>query len=411
MTFRDGVQAKLRPSSDRGRPSARTAPDGWRKRAEATLALGMALASLVLASRCNRSARAGEVTASDGSAGALALQPKHAAPFAVKPPGRLMMALPDVPVALPPAETPATVGLPTVDFGAPGPLVIAGYPTSLATGLRDFMTTVAFTEEGDEVVACGATTPAGASRGIPLLDACVSQRRGTREVERLGLSDGAAFGKKLSVLRTGARHDLGYEAASRTLIPPAVALSWPHARDLTLEVTTTESPGRGENLKIGGRVAGGEPVFPLTLAMRGASADTSYAAALNAVVPSPDGRELAFVAHFYCGEWCNEAGIARVSLPRLASLVYHDTALRRQRGGRLEEARELLLKATWADPTFVVAAYNLACTSARLGDEPGAERALRLATALGQDRVRERARNDPDLKPLAKSSWFVALTR
>ncbi len=69
------------------------------------------------------------------------------------------------------------------------------------------------------------------------------------------------------------------------------------------------------------------------------------------------------------------------------------------------------MKATWANPTAPLPPYNLACAYALTNDATNAEKALKLAIAVGGPKVKARAVKDPDFKAVVTAKWFVELTK
>jgi hypothetical protein len=313
-------------------------------------------------------------------------------------------------------ESAASVGLPAVDFGAPAPLVIKGYPEPLALGMRDYAQHMGYGADGAEAIACGPMAPSEMPKGTELGDTCFFRER-TGKTQRLhGVETNAkgepfvtpAFAQKLKVLKDGARVAARVDAAKNELLPPPVRTNWPYAQDVSL----TLSKGSEGQLRIGGAVRGEQDVFPITLRVATIGADgIPFSGEWNAVVASPDNTELAFMGHFFCMEWCNEMVIERLSYGKLASLVFNDTGFRRHQKSDFAGSRDLFLKATWANPAAPLPPYNLACAYAQLKDETNAEKALKLAIAVGGDGVKARAKKDADFKGVTGAKWFVALTR
>jgi hypothetical protein len=110
-------------------------------------------------------------------------------------------------------------------------------------------------------------------------------------------------------------------------------------------------------------------------------------------------------------EWCNSMLIERVSHTKLASLIFNDTGFRRHQKNDFAGSRDLFLKATWANPQAPLPPYNLACAYAQLKDEANAEKALKLAIAVGGEKVKARAKKDADFKGVSGAKWFTALTK
>lgn len=313
-------------------------------------------------------------------------------------------------------ESPASVGLPSVDFGAPAPLVVKGYPEPLSMGMRDYAQHMGFEADGAEAIACGPMAPSEMPKGTEMGDTCFFRGR-TGKTQRLhGVETNAkgepyvtpAFAQKLKALKDGARVAARVDTAKNELMPPALRASWPYGQDVSLAV----SKGDNGKLRIGGAVRGEADVFPVTLQVAPIVADgLPFSGEWNAIVASPDNSELAFMGHFFCMEWCNEMVIERLSYGKLASLVFNDTGFRRHQKGDFAGSRDLFLKAAWANPAAPLPPYNLACAYAQLKDETNAEKALKLAIAVGGDRVKARAKKDADFKNVTGAKWFVALTR
>ncbi|MGZ3474130.1 MAG: tetratricopeptide repeat protein [Polyangiales bacterium] len=311
--------------------------------------------------------------------------------------------------------SPASVGLVAVDFGPPGPLVIKGYPTPLQTGMRDYVTVVGWSKDGSSAIACGQLTPIGPAKGAELGDTCYFTKGG--KTERASVEEGAsgpfvgtALAEQLRQLKEGGPTTLKRDDTANTLMPPAVTATWPFAKDLVLSVATLERKDSSTALRIGGSVGSADPVYPVTMVVDGKIPEVVYSGEWNAVMASPGGKELAFVGHFFCAEWCNEIVITRLSYGKLASLVFNDTGFRVHQKKDWAGSRDLFLKATWADPEAPLPPYNLACAYAQLGDATNAEKALKLAIALGGDTVKSRAKKDADFKSVLQAKWFTAAT-
>lgn len=320
-----------------------------------------------------------------------------------------------------PKETPASVGLPAVDFGAPGPLVVKGYPTPLETGMKDYVTAIAWAKDGSRVVACGKMAPMPPAKGAPDLDSCYA-RGPTGPIEGAMLdrnekTDGTFVGPKMAdmfrVLREGERHDPKVVPSKGELHPPPLATTWGFAKDVTVVVESMDRGGTlgGNVLRIGGSVGSEPPVFPVVVDVKGIPGGLPFGGQWNAIVESPDRKELAFIGHFYCMEWCNEVAITRLTHGKLASLVFNDTAFRAHQKKDYAKSRDGFLRATWADPRAPLPPYNLACAYALLNDEANATKALKLAIAVGGDGVKARAKKDSDFKAVASAAWFTELTK
>ncbi len=311
----------------------------------------------------------------------------------------------------------ARVGLPKVDFGAPGPLVIKGYPQPIDAGMRDLATWVGYSKDGKQVIACGMMSPMSAGKGDEKGNTCfVNAGKETKELNLTESGDhfvvGPELGAAITSLQEGVSVELTRNAKTGTITPPAVATTWPYANDLELEVTTLPMTESSSVLKVGGHYAKEEPVFSLSLSEKPKSPmpGVLFDAVWNAVIPNQANDELALMGHFFCMEWCNELTITRVRYDEIASLVFNDTGFRHHQKKDYAGSRDLFLKATWANPRAPLPPYNLACAYALLGDATNAEKALKLAIALAGDKVKARAKKDTDFKSVLSASWFKALT-
>lgn len=311
-----------------------------------------------------------------------------------------------------PTLTPTGVGLPTVDFGAPGPMVIHGYPQALGTGMRDYATYMGYSKDGKTVVACGHMTPMSppSGRGVEKGNECfVDDGVATKNVglDASGESPfvGPALAAALTTLKEGYPHDLVFTPAAATLMPPPLVATWRYARDIALQVS-----GSGNILKFGGQYAKEEVVYPVSLSAKSSSPDLQFPGDWNGILQNPAGDELALLGHFFCMEWCNDVVITRLSHDRIASYVYNDTGFRHHKAKEYTASRDLFLKATWANPKAPLPPYNLACAYALLGDATNAEKALRLAIAVAGDKVKARAKKDADFKSVLGAKWFKDLT-
>jgi hypothetical protein len=210
------------------------------------------------------------------------------------------------------------------------------------------------------------------------------------------------------------------------LRPPPLAGTWPYSdiavSVLRLDASFKSGPTPAEQklvsqplVRVGGAVSGEGPVYPLTYAApHHMMTPTTLGeipfnvTELNALVLSPDTKELGIVVHANCMEWCDEFQIARMPVSRFASLVYNDTGFRALQQNKLDRAIELFLRAAYVDPSRELPAYNLACAYARKG-EPLAEAALELAITRGGDAVRARAAKDKDFDGVRSAPWFARL--
>lgn len=322
-----------------------------------------------------------------------------------------------------PKETPTSIGLPAVDFGTAGPLVIKGYPKPLETGMKDYVTAIAWAKDGSRVVACGKMAPMPPAKGAPDLDNCYA-RGASGPLEHASLdrnekSDeeatlvGPKMGEMFRVLREGERKDPKVVQAKLELHPPPLNATWDFAKDVTVFVESMDRGGTdgGNVLRVGGSVGGEPPVFPIVVDVKQITGGLPFGGQWNAIVESPDKKELAFIGHFFCMEWCNEVAIARLTHGKLASLVFNDTAFRAHQKKDYAKSRDGFLRATWADPRAPLPPYNLACAYALLRDEANATKALKLAIAVGGEKVKAKAKKDADFKSVASAAWFTDLTK
>ena len=195
-------------------------------------------------------------------------------------------------------------------------------------------------------------------------------------------------------------------------VAPKLEGQWDFARDVELDLVEHAQGKKGAMVRLGGRVRREPAVYPVNLDMDpgGGGAAPFHTSWVNGLVVSPDGRELGLVAGFFCMEWCDAFVVRRWTLPELASLVYNDTAMRHHTKGEYQASAALFVEALWANPTNPLAAYNLACAFARLGDER-ASAALAHAIRIGGDTVRARATQDADFASVRETPWFKARTK
>ena len=321
-----------------------------------------------------------------------------------------------------PKETPTSVGLPAVDFGAAGPLFVREYPATLTLGSQDFATLVGYSKDGSEAIACGLMTPLGPAKGAELADTCFFTGPSGKTERLLGVTDDNiggfrvtdAFAKKLKALQDGKPITLYTRSQGTELQPPALKTSWPYANDLALMVSKVggnDDTGRS-TLRIGGLVKGEKvPVLPVAVRIEAPIAGAPYDGEWNAIVPNPENTELAFMAHFRCMEWCNDMVIVRLTYGKIASLVFNDTGFQHHKKKEFAASRDLFLKATWANPRAPLPPYNLACAYALLKDEANAAKALKLAIAVAGDTVKARAKKDTDFHEVLGAKWFQDLTK
>lgn len=317
-------------------------------------------------------------------------------------------------------------GLPKVDFGQPGPLVVKGYPALLPLGMADYPTRVGYTKDGSRVAACGDMSPVG-DNATREFDTCFVNATGTTErlmyvagMADRGTTDAKTFQTLTKELKEGPSFVLPRvnSAEFGGLMPPALTGDWPFAADISLEAQTmsgiepTDTKGSSSILRLGGHLSGETAVFPIGLTHLEAPSMTNNAT-WSAMVVNPARTELAVMGHFHCMEWCDTVAIVRMSFGRLASQIYNDTGFRHHTKSEFQKSRELFLKATWADPTAALPPYNLACAYVREGDKQNAEKALKLALGLAPDAAKVKARSlkDADFASVKNEPWFAALVK
>lgn len=98
-----------------------------------------------------------------------------------------------------------------------------------------------------------------------------------------------------------------------------------------------------------------------------------------------------------------------VDLRKARSLLVGRRALIEHRAGNYQAARELWSSAALLDPLSPIAAYNLACAHARLGDTRAALAALGRAITLGGWHYFDLAEQDADLATLSTSGELAHL--
>lgn len=364
-------------------------------------------------------------TSASAPEAAAAPRPSHSGVVKPHAPGEAVVKLSATDLddaAIPAAVTEARAALPKVDFGAPGPLKITGYPAPLELGMRDYASWLGHSKDGSQAIACGSMAPLQADKGAEKGNVCfVNDGKTTK---RLSVTDGAdgkfvvgpEFGAAIQSLKSGTSVDLAHKKqadGSDTLLPPDVTTTWPYASDIALDVTVVSGGEEaGTVLKLGGSYHKEAPVHPLTLAVKSAPGGgvLLWGGSWNAILPSPSNDGLTLFGHFACMEWCTEIVIKRMRYDEIASLVYNDTGFRHHQKKEYAASRDLFLKATIANPRAKLPPYNLACAYALLNEGENAAKALKLAIAVGGDSVKARAKKDADFKAVLAAPWFVALT-
>ncbi len=200
-------------------------------------------------------------------------------------------------------------------------------------------------------------------------------------------------------------HAIPLQAAAEVDKPSARELTgtWPFARELTLVLEERAQGKHGAAVRLGGRVGTEKPVFPVFID-HPLPATPHHRSWVEVFALAPDSRELGLVAGFFCMEWCDDFEVRRWPVVRLAAQIFNDTAMRHHVAKKYAASAALFVKATQADPTFALAAYNLACAYARLRDA-NTQQALERAIALDAS-ARARAMKDADFAAVRTESWF-----
>ena len=306
---------------------------------------------------------------------------------------------------------PAAFGLTAPAARAPGPIVVRGYPHVIFNGMNDPAHAVGFSADGAEYGYCAEI----AARDPPFSFCETLTREGTTVRRSSDERDSFDPAKKRAL-------DAWIRDAKLTTIPestnaaPELTGTWayPDIELAVMRVAASHQKDSGDVehpafLRVGGAVAGEPPVYPVSL-VTGELHNGAHFVAMNDLSLSPDGSEIGMVGHFFACEWCDAFVVKRMKVGALASLVYNDTGMRHHEKHAWTEAAALFLAAASADPGAALPPYNLACALARLGDEAGAEKALRWAIATGKD-VTRRAPKDADFAAVKDRPWFLALVR
>src|ERR1700722_10597957 len=284
------------------------------------------------------------------------------------------------------------------NFGSAAPAVIVPGVPPLERGMMDHAETFGWSRDGSSLGYCFN------NGGVEILWCELVTRDGQRE----RFDDG-------SITTKGSVDPARRAANTARLAKLGLAVprspSWAYG---DIEVTWAVTPGRQEPLppipgvlRVGGRVKGESPVFHVMLS------DTSLGGYHDRIHPemlslSSDGEYLGVIAHAYAGEYSDSFPTALVPVGELAAHVYNDTGLVHHKRGDFARAAELFKRATFANPSFALGAYNLACADARVGS-PETEAALVLAIARGGDEVREKAVGDADFDGVRATRWFQRL--
>jgi hypothetical protein len=276
-----------------------------------------------------------------------------------------------------------------------GPIRITGYTRVVSTGMNDPAHVVGFTRDGSQFGYCAR------SGGIdPQVLSCEFVDHDGHTVRTSDYGSNADFhpDRHAEMIRWLSDAGVPVLANGKDGLPigPELKGDWDFAGSITLAVIENGSGPSGAFVRLGGSVDGEAPVSTYTWSLHHDTAPY-HTAWVNGLVLSPDGSEIGLVAGFFCMEWCDDFVVQRLSTRTLASRIFNDTGMRHHTKGEYTASARLFARAVQADRTRPLAAYNLACALARLGDAD-AERALAYAIHLGGEPVRQRAMKDEDLR-------------
>jgi hypothetical protein len=284
--------------------------------------------------------------------------------------------------------------LPNPQASVRGPIVVTGYSRTVLTGMNDPAEWSGFSRDGAHFGYCYEEPAGEPPLGIhcSVLDraggATLHSTNGAKGFDRQKKKELDAWLRETGLPRLPTKN--------KAPVAPKLEGSWDFASDIELRVDEHAQGKVGAMVRLGGSVRGEAPVFPVNVSRAplgpGAPFHTSW---VNALVLSPDGSEFGLVAGFFCGEYCNEFDARRIPAARLAAMIFNDTGMRHHQKADYAGSAALFTKAVHADPTFGLAAYNLACAFARTHDARWRD-ALDLAVQLGGSSVKERAKKDPD---------------
>jgi hypothetical protein len=218
-------------------------------------------------------------------------------------------------------------------------------------------------------------------------------RKASGAVEKIGDWDegASAIDAKKHASIVGRIKSLGLHATSD---------KWAFARDL--EITWD---AKGGTLRVGARVKGEAPSWSIVLVDAGKSDGVAHP---EVIAVSPDGKTLGALSHTFAGEFSDRFFAGTVSAQRAAAQAYNDAGFAHHKKSDFKASSELFAKATAADATFAIAAYNLSCAYAQLGDKK-AKAALEAAIAragAGAAKMKKNAKGDTDFAKVKDEAWF-----
>lgn len=304
-----------------------------------------------------------------------------------------------------------------------GALRVEGYPSRLAAGMSSPASDFGFTRDGSAFAFCDFDTCCregvsscvllqkdGSYRYLVTPEAYDterrdrSERRTKRELQKW-------------VKEEGLLH-LASETMEKTVAPSPKG-EWAYGGEITLVVHESPPQDRFDDagafagvpglLKVGGRLQGEKTVWvhfpprPTLCALPG----TCYEMQMNALVLSPDAKELGFLTYIRHPSHGASHVPTRIDVNAFAAMVFNATGLAHHGKGDYASATPLFFRALYTDPSRELYAYNLACALARQGDARS-EHALGRAIALGGQRVQARADKDADFAKVRETPWFRA---
>lgn len=287
---------------------------------------------------------------------------------------------------------PVKTTLDPVSFGAPGPVVTSPAVPPIVSGMMDHANASGWSADGEVFGYCQLSGGSGAE-GCEL-----TPRAGP--VEAFDDWDDKAQDVSPVLHAT-------LVARKKALALSGSSGNWAFARDLEL---TWDAPSGG-TLRVGARVKGEAPSYAIVLVDKHRPDASMSMAHPEAIAVSPDGERLGVVAHTYMGEFSDWFLVETVPTARVAAMAYNDAGFAHHEKKDFAMAADLFAKATAADRTYALGAYNLACAYARLGDERARialEEAIARAGSEGAA-TKKKALADEDFAAVKGAKWFVAL--